>query len=59
MTVSTLSPKPTGSQRVVCTDWNGGCTTSGLTPNQVQVFTFLPGAAYNNYFDTKFYLMVY
>jgi len=25
----------------------------------MQIYTFLPGAAYNNYFDTKFYVMVF
>ncbi len=44
----------------LCTDWNGACSVNpGLTPDQVEVFTFLPGAAYNNYFDTKFYLFVH
>jgi hypothetical protein len=44
----------------ICTDWNGGCSSPpSLTPNQMQIYTFLPGAAYNNYFDTKFYVMVF
>jgi hypothetical protein len=44
----------------ICTDWNGGCSgPPSLTPNQMQIYTFLPGAAYNNYFDTKFYVMVF
>jgi hypothetical protein len=42
-----------------CTEWNGGCSTDpGLTPNQVEVFTYMP-APYNTYADTKFYLTVY
>lgn len=44
----------------ICTDWNGGCSNPpSLTPNQMQIYTFMPGAAYNEYFDTKFYVMVF
>jgi hypothetical protein len=43
-----------------CTDWNGACNpTPNITPNQVEIFTFLPEPAYNTYADTKFYLFVY
>lgn len=43
-----------------CTDWNGACNpTPNITPNQVEIFTFLPEPAYNAYADTKFYLFVY
>ena len=44
----------------LCTDWNGACSgNTGLTPNQVEVFTFLPEPYYNTYADTKLYLFVY
>jgi hypothetical protein len=41
----------------MCTDWNGACSTGSWTPNQVEVFSFIPSN--NSYFDTKFYLLIY
>ena len=42
----------------LCTDWNGGCSSGSWTPNQVEVFTYMPDP-YNQYTDSKFYLTVF
>jgi hypothetical protein len=42
----------------LCTDWNGACSSGSWTPNQVEVFSYMPDP-YNQYTDSKFYLTVY